>query len=97
VSHVTDTQRYTLLCTANNVKTCNAQQAAVDYLTMKERDLPEELTVPQIKYSLHFLQHESSLQCSQQRKTSSYPEPDSSNPRPSNLFISDPVQCYSPI
>jgi nitrous oxidase accessory protein NosD len=32
---------HTLLCTANNVKTCNAQQVAVGYLTMKERDLLE--------------------------------------------------------
>jgi len=54
LSHVLDTKRHTILCTENNVETCNAPYAAVDYLTMKERDLPEELTVTQIKYSLHF-------------------------------------------
>jgi hypothetical protein len=46
---------HTFAHTANNVKPCNAQQAAVGYLTMKKIDFLEELTVPQIKYSLHFL------------------------------------------
>ena len=94
---MSDAKRYTLLCTANNVKTCNAQQAAVGYLTMKERDLPKELTFPQTKHPLHFLQPKSLLQCSQQRNPCSYPEPELSNPRPSNLFLSDTVPCHSPV
>ena len=63
---------------------------------MTETDCPAEPTVPQIKHPLHFfLQPESSLQCSQKRNTCSYPEPDSSNPQRSNLFLSDPLQRYS--
>jgi len=64
-----------------------------NYKIPRNRFLLEKLTVPQlVKYSLHFMQPEGSLPCSQKLAIYSYPDPGkSSNSRPPILIIQDQI------
>jgi len=69
-------KRYTLLCTANNVRLVTSTGSrGLPHYDGNRRSCGADSSSNKT-LSTFFLQPESSLQCSQQRNTCSYPEPD---------------------